>query len=154
MNPFAQAFILGVVCGMRSTFGPALVARKLSGSVPRLFLGRLEFMRSAKTANFLSVAAVGELIGDKLPQTPARTKPGPVVGRTLSGALCGAALGRSAGRGTRSRAVVGALGAVVGSYAFYYLRRTLTRRGLPDLPVALAEDALAFGGGVAVLRKK
>ena len=145
-----QAFVLGVVSGMRSTFGLALVSHRLSQHhSPEL--GRLNFMRSPKTANFFKLAAAGESIGDKLPSTPARTKPGPLVGRALSGALCGAALGRSAGQGVRSGAVLGALGAVLGSYAFYYLRRELTQRGLPDLPVALAEDALAFGSGVGVL---
>ena len=155
-NFSTQAFVLGVVSGMRATFGPALVTHKLSRQVksrqvqPRL--GRLEFMRSPKTASFFKVAAAGEVIADKLPQTPARTQPGPLLGRTLSGALCGAALGRSMGQGARSGAVVGALGAAVGSYAFYYLRRNLTHgQGLPDLPVALAEDALALGGGALVL---
>lgn len=137
---------------MRSTFGLALVSHHLSRQ-RKPALGRLDFMRSPKTANLLKIAAAGEVIGDKLPNTPARTQPGAVVGRMASGALCGAALGRSAGRGARSGAVVGALGAVVGSYAFYYLRRELTQRGLPDLPVALAEDALALGGGAAVLRE-
>ena len=149
-NTLTQAFALGVVSGMRSTFGLALVSYRLSQHrKPKL--GRLDFMRSPKTATFFKVAAAGELIGDKLPQTPARTEPGPFVGRALSGALCGAALARSAGRSARSSAVVGALGAVVGSYAFYYLRRELTEQGLPDLPVALAEDTLAFGGGAAIL---
>ncbi len=136
---------------MRASFGLALVSHRLSQHAnPKL--GRLNFMRSPKTATFFKIAAAGEFIGDKLPQTPARTQPGALVGRALSGALCGAALGRSAGRGARSGAAVGALGAVVGGYAFYYLRRYLTHeQGLPDLPVALAEDALALGGGVAVL---
>ena len=160
MNTATQTFVIGVVCGMRSTFGPALVSHKLSGQG---VTGRREtglsvfsFMASPKTANFLKIAAAGELIADKLPQTPARTQPGPLVGRALSGALCGAALGRAAGsltsRGARTGAVVGALGAVTGSYAFYYLRHYLTdAQNLPDLPVALTEDALAAVGGAVVL---
>lgn len=149
-NILTQAFVLGVVSGMRSTFGVALVSHHLSQQ-RKPALGRLDFMCSPKAATFFKVAAAGEFVGDKLPNTPDRTQPGAVAGRMASGALCGAALGRSAGRGARSGAVVGALGAVVGSYAFYYLRRELTQRGLPDLPVALAEDALALTGGAAVL---
>ncbi len=148
-----QAFILGVVSGMRSTFGLALVSHRLSRH-RNPELGRLNFMRSPKTATFFKVAAAGELVGDKLPNTPDRTQPGAVAGRMVSGALCGAALARSAHRRGRSGAVAGALGAVVGSYAFYYLRRELTARGLPDLPVALAEDALALFGGAAVLSER
>ena len=156
MNTSTQTFVIGVVCGMRSTFGPALVSHKLSrqrsAGHSETRLGSLNFMASPKTANFLKVAAAGELIADKLPQTPARTQAGGLGGRTLSGALCGAALSRSAGQGARTGAIVGALGAVVGSYGFYYLRRYLTHtQGLPDLPVALTEDALAAVGGAAVL---
>ncbi len=155
-NTAIQTFVIGVVCGMRSTFGPALVAHKLSGQGVtgrrETALGALNFMASPRTANFLKVAAAGELIADKLPQTPARTEPGALTGRALSGALCGAALGRSAGQSVRTGAIVGALGAVAGSYAFYYLRRYLTHaQNLPDLPVALTEDALAAVGGAVVL---
>ena len=157
-NPTTQAFALGVVSGMRAALGPALVSHKLSGH-QQLDLGRLNFMRSPTTATVLKVAAAGELVGDKLPRAPARIQPGPLSGRVLSGALCGAvlggaALGRWARQGAVTGAVVGALGAVAGAYACYGLRRALTHeQGLPDLAVALAEDALALAGGVAVLRE-
>ena len=100
-DTLTQAFALGVVSGMRSTFGPAFVSHQLSQHHnPKL--GRLDFLRSPRTANLLKVAAAGEAIGDKLPQTPARTQTGPLVGRALSGALgrprCKL---RGGGRGTR-----------------------------------------------------
>lgn len=151
-NVTTQAFALGVVSGMRSMTGLALVAHDLSRD-RRPKLGRLNFMRSNVTATVLKVAAVGELVGDKLPNTPARTQAGPLVGRALSGALCGAALGRSQRESAVAGALVGAVGAVAGTFAFYALRRTLTEAGLPDLVVALGEDALAFGGGRAVLEQ-
>jgi uncharacterized membrane protein len=158
-NPTTQAFILGVVSGMRAALGPALVSHKLSqrGSPD---LGYLNFMRSPTTAIVLKVAAAGELVGDKLPMTPDRIEPGPLAGRAMSGALCGAALGgavlnRSSRQCALSGALVGALGAVAGAYAFYYLRRELThKQGLPDVWVALAEDAVALGAGLRVLTGK
>lgn len=150
MSNSTQAFVLGVVSGMRAALGPALVSQRLSQH-RQPHLGRLNFMRSPATATLLKIAAAGELIGDKLPMTPARTQPGPLSGRALSGALCGAALNRSARRNTAAGAVLGALGAVVGAYAFYALRRELTQDGLPDVIVAIAEDALAVTGGLAVL---
>ena len=149
-NPLTQAFVIGVVSGMRSALGPALVSHRLSQR-PSPDLGRLNFMRAPTTATVLKVAAAGELIGDKLPMTPARVNPGPLSGRALSGALCGAALSRSARRSVTTGATIGALGAVIGAYAFYHLRRDLTQRGLPDGVVAVAEDALALTGGLAVL---
>lgn len=152
-NPITQAFALGVVSGMRAALGPALVSHALSQRPPP-DLGRLNFMRSPTTAVVLKVAAAGELVGDKLPLTPDRIQPGPLTGRALSGALCGAVLGRSARQGAVTGALVGALGAVAGAHAFYSLRRTLVHdHGLPDLAVALVEDALALASGTAVLGK-
>lgn len=151
-NLTTQAFVLGVVSGMRAALGPALVSHKLSRQ-RQLELGRLNFMRSPKAAAVLKVAAAGELVGDKLPTTPDRIEPGPLAGRAVSGALCGAALSRSARQRALSGALVGALGAVAGACAFYYLRRELTReQGVPDVWVALAEDALALRAGVGVLK--
>lgn len=151
-NTLTQAFTLGIVCGMRAALGPALVSRHLSGR-RRPKLGRLEFMRSPTTAGVLKVAAAGELVGDKLPFAPARVEPGALSGRIASGALCGAALSLSKRENGAAGAVVGAIGAAFGSYAFYSLRRTLTERGgLPDTAVALAEDALALTLGVKALK--
>ena len=151
-NVITQAFAMGVVSGMRSMTGPALVTHYLSRD-RRPRLGRLNFMRSKLTATAFKVAAAGELIGDKLPNTPARTQAGPLVGRALSGALCGAALARGGRESAVTGAVFGAVGGVVGTYAFYALRHTLTEAGLPDLVVALGEDALAVGGGRALLER-
>lgn len=149
-----QAFTLGIVCGMRAALGPALVAQRLSHT-RRPDLGRLSFMRSDGAAALLKLAAAGELIGDKLPTAPARVSPAGLSGRIASGALCGAALNRSVRESGAVGAVAGAVGAVVGSYAFYELRRTLTKRGgLPDVAVALAEDALALGLGLTALEKR
>lgn len=150
----ANPFILGVVCGMRAALGPALVAHEL-GRRRRPKIGQLEFMRSTKTAAVLDVAALGELIGDKLPMTPARVSPTGLSGRIVSGALCGAALSRSAREDTATGAVAGAVGAMLGAYAFYELRRVLTKRGgLPDVAVALAEDALALDLGLTALKTR
>lgn len=150
-NPTTQAFVLGVVSGMRAALSPALVSHKLSRQRPT-DLGRLNFMRSPKAAAALKVAATGELVGDKLPMTPARIEPGPLAGRAVSGALCGVALSRSSHQSALSGALIGALGAVAGAYTFYYLRRELTHEhGLPDVWVALTEDALALGAGLGAL---
>lgn len=151
-NITTQAFALGVVAGMRSMTAPALVTHQLSRD-RRPKLGRLNFMRSKAAATAFKVAAAGELIGDKLPSAPPRTQPGPLVGRALSGALCGAALARSRRESAVAGAVLGAVGGLVGTYAFYGLRGTLTKAGLPDLVVALGEDALAVGGGRAILER-
>ena len=146
-STLSRILTLGVVCGMRAALGPALVSHHVSRQRAEP-LGRLEVLRAPALRAALSVAAVGELVGDKLPAAPARVEPAALAGRFASGALCGAALSRLAGKRSAVGAVVGALGAGAGAYAFYELRRTLTREGrLPDTVVALAEDALALALG-------
>ncbi len=98
------------------------------------------------TAIVFSVLAAGELIGDKLPNTPRRTAPFPLIARTcfggLVGALCAAGLHGPEVEGI----LLGCLGAVAGAFLGYHIRHFLTtQRGMPDLPVALAEDALTIG---------
>ena len=143
------------------TFGLAVLAhaaREQRDDSGRGGLGRLEFISAPATTNVLKVAALGEAVADKLPQTPARTEPPGLIGRTVAGALCGAVLSRSVnhtGRGdTLTGAALGALGAAVGTFAFYRLRRTLTRDyGLPDTAVALAEDALALTVAISAVTR-
>jgi uncharacterized membrane protein len=46
--------------------------------------------------------------------------------------------------------MLGAIGAVAGSYGGYYARSGIeTATGLPDLPVALGEDTVALTLGLA-----
>jgi uncharacterized membrane protein len=64
------------------------------------------------------------------------------------GALCATGLGRSFVVG----AILGAVAAVLGTFATFQIRRTLVKdRGLPDLPVALVEDAVTLAVSVLVL---
>jgi uncharacterized membrane protein len=41
-------------------------------------------------------------------------------------------------------AAAGGLSAIVGAYAGYWLRHSITSRGVKDLPIALLEDATAI----------
>jgi uncharacterized membrane protein len=47
--------------------------------------------------------------------------------------------------------IAGALGALAGTYAGFYLRRKLSEQ-LPDKVVAVAEDVIAVGGGALLAR--
>jgi uncharacterized membrane protein len=148
------AFLIGVVCGLRSLTGPAVVcwAAHLGWiDVSGTLVG---FMGHVLALIIFSVLAVGELIADKLPHIPKRTSPMPLVTRIVLGALCGAALAVAGSDQLAVGAVLGAIGAVVGAFAGYYVRRTLTSGGkLPDLPVALVEDLIAIGGGLFLVSR-
>lgn len=117
--------MLGAVCGMRTFLAPATLAWRgqIEGTPARLLL---------------TAAAVGEAIGDKTPFVPARTSPLSLGGRTLSGALCGAAVAGASG------VAVGVLGALAGTFGAHRARAALTElTGLPDPLLGVAEDALA-----------
>ena len=99
-----------------------------------------------------SILAIGELIGDKLPKTPSRVSLFPLIGRAVFGAGTGGALAAVAGASLPLGIVVGLVGAMVGAYSGFLLRRAITtpRGSLPDMPVALVEDAIAIGGALFV----
>jgi uncharacterized membrane protein len=62
------------------------------------------------------------------------------------------ALATSAGGSPIASAVVGIIGALVGTFAGYHIRRALvTRAHLPDFAVALSEDFIAIAGGLLIV---
>jgi uncharacterized membrane protein len=148
----ALAFVIGVSAGLRSMTAPAFVAWGTRLGWLRLVGTSLSFLGSGVAAWLLTALALGELIADKLPQTPSRIKPGPFGARLLTGALSGAALTVSAGGSLSLGAAVGALGAVAGTFGGYTARtRLVPALGVPDGLVALAEDIVAVGGALLIV---
>jgi uncharacterized membrane protein len=146
---YLLAFLIGIVAGLRAMTAPAAVS--WAARLGWLDLGGapVDFLGFAATPWILTVAALAELVNDKLPKTPSRKAPAAFLARIASGALCGAALGASA-RDLAAGLVAGALGAVVGTLGGYEARTRLARaNGGKDAPIALVEDvvaiALAFG---------
>jgi uncharacterized membrane protein len=152
-NAYAKAACLGVIAGMRSMTAPALISGYLDRTHSDALLDSpLEWLATPTAASVFRVLAAGERIADKLPSVPARTSPGPLIGRGVTGALSGAAVCVADGEGLVEGAVVGALAAIASTFAFYHLRRWLTEATpLPDAAVAAAEDALALGLGRTAL---
>lgn len=125
-----RSALLGVASGSRSSLG--LAAPVLTGGSA----GRLR-----KAATLLAVA--GELTGDKLPVTPARTAPPSLAGRLFAGASGGFALARRSGKGVVLPVLVGAAGAAAGTYGGLAWRTWADKR-VPDWQAAVAEDAAAI----------
>jgi uncharacterized membrane protein len=94
-----------------------------------------------------TAAAAGELVADKTPYIGSRLDAGPLAGRIVSGALCGARVAAGKEGNPVTGAAAGALAAYLSAHVFYHLRRTSTSAGIPDLAFALAEDAAAFAIG-------
>jgi uncharacterized membrane protein len=88
------------------------------------------------------IAALGELVVDKLPSTPARTQARGLVPRIGLGGLSAGLLARSAETPTAVCAAVGAGAAAGAAFAGMAARRALAQR-LPPLAAALVEDLVA-----------
>ena len=141
----ACAVGIGVVAGLRSLLAPAAVAWAAHLGWLHLQGTSLGFMGSKVALIAFSLLAVGELIGDKLPRTPKRTAIAPLLARMVTGGLCGACLSLSANQSLGIGAVLGAVGAVIGAFAGYEIRKRLvTQWNIPDFFVALPEDLIAI----------
>lgn len=120
------AFLFGIVAGLRTFTGEAV------------FFG----LRGGIAGIAFPLLALLEFVTDALPQTPARTAAGSVIVRCVSGAFMGWVVARVPG------AIVGILGALVGTFGGYRARlRLIAKTGA--IPAAIIEDviaiALAFG---------
>jgi len=148
MSPYVLAFLIGAIAGLRSLTPPAAVS--WAARLGWLPLGNtwLAFLGYAFTLYILTVMGLGELVADKLPQTPSRKSPGPFLFRIVSGALCGTALTG----GQVGGLIAGALGGVAGTLGGYEFRARLTKAiGGKDLPIALLEDVIAIGGAIWIV---
>ena len=150
--PALLALLLGVVAGLRSMTAPAAVAWGARLGWLHLEGTALAFLGSAPAVYVLTALMLAELVGDKLPTTPSRTRPGPFIWRIVTGGVAGAALTAGTGHSLMSGAVLGALGAVAGTLGGYRARTGLVRAlRVPDYVVALVEDATAVGGACLIL---
>ncbi|WIB66814.1 MULTISPECIES: DUF4126 family protein [unclassified Curtobacterium] len=150
----ARALLLGVFTGARSATPLAVLALQHDRPSLQGAWQQWPVFRSPVGRGALVASAAGELVADKLPVTPSRLKPGALLGRVTAGAIAGLVIG-SVGGSSVSRlqtAVLGGVGAVIGSYAGYLGRTALGWvSGLPDPVVALVEDAITVAGATAVV---
>jgi uncharacterized membrane protein len=143
MQLIILAFAIGVVAGLRAamplaaiTWAARLGWLSLAGT-PLAFL-------AAPLASYITTAfALLELVGDKLPATPSRKKPGGFVSRVVVGGFAGAALGISLGSAWLG-IVSGVVGAVAGTLGGAACRAKLASACGRDLPAALIEDVVAI----------
>ena len=148
------AFLIGLVCGLRSMTGPALVCWGAHLGWLHLSGSHLAFLGSSIALIVFSLLAVGELIADQLPKIPRRTSAGPLTARVLLGGMCGGALAIAGSASFGMSCLLGGLGGLVGAFAGYTARRVATSEGrLPDFPVAVLEDLIAIGGGLFLVSR-
>jgi len=140
---YVLCVLIGGVTGLRTMTGIALVTVGAHRGWLHLAGTSLGFLAKPVSMYIFIALAIGELISDKLP-VPARTGAGPLAARAVFGGLSASALAFAAGENWIVPALLGAMAAVAGAFAGYWLRRTITSKGVPDLPIALLEDAVAI----------
>jgi uncharacterized membrane protein len=148
---YACAATIGAVSGLRSMTGPAIIATAARARELKVDGTALAWFGSPKAAPVVTALAVGEMIADKLPFMPDRTRPGSLAGRAITGALCGYAVFSPRGRRKAVMgAVVGASAALAASWAGFEYRR---RAPMPSFVAALIEDVVAAAAGAFAIRK-
>ena len=144
------ALLIGVIAGLRAMTAPAAISWGAHLGVLNPDGTWLAFLGYTWTPWIFTLLAIGELISDQLPSTPSRTVPIPFGTRILSGALCGAAIGATAGSLVIG-AVAGGIGAVVGTLGGRAVRGRLAAAFGKDRPAAFIEDAVAIVGAALIV---
>ena len=141
-----MAFAFGIVAGLRTLTAPAVVSWAAYLGWLNLPGSPVAFMASTWAVAIFSLLAICEFVGDVLPKTPKRTAPAPLAARILSGSLCGACLCASANQSLAIGAAFGAIGAVIGAFGGYEIRKRLVAGwNIKDIFVAIPEDLIAIG---------
>jgi uncharacterized membrane protein len=151
MSLLILAILIGIIAGLRSLTTPAVVSWAARLGWIHLNSSWLAFLGYSWTPWVLSIAALGELIVDKLPSTPSRKAPPSFAFRIISGSISGAAIGVSHGS-LLVGLLGGAVGAVIGTLGGAAARSALARMLGRDLPAALLEDAVAIVGAILILK--
>jgi len=145
----ALAVGIGAVAGLRALTAPAVLAWATERRLIRLGSSPFATTISGTASRRITDFALGELIADKLPFTPSRLNATPLASRIVSGAICGATIYGVVKRPLTEGAILGGIGAIAGAFVGYHMRKRLSR-DMPDLGVAILEDAFAIGGGVLI----
>jgi uncharacterized membrane protein len=152
MTILVLCFLLGCATGLRSLTAPAVVCWAAHLGWLHFEGAKLAFLGHPAALIVFTLLALAELMADKLPRTPARTAPLGLSARIAFGGLCGVALATSAGGNLLVAALVGIIGALVGTFAGYNARQALVVRAhLPAFAVALAEDVIAIAGSLLIV---
>jgi uncharacterized membrane protein len=114
----------------------------------------LALIGSLPAVIILSLLAIGEIIFDKLPNTPNRTAPPGLIGRIVTGGFTGACVSLGGGRSAYVGAALGVVGGIVGCFGGYQVRARIVKSlRQPDFNIAMVEDLIAIGGSLFIVSR-
>lgn len=149
---FRQAAGLGMIAGARTFMAPAVISHMYSRH-PSRYLEHtpFAFMQTITTSKVFKVLALGELVGDKLPNTPNRTAVPGLIGRTVSGILAGATVYQAHGKKPVIGGLIGGVSAVAATFGCFFLRRAVGKNTpIPDPVIGAVEDVLTIAAGISI----
>ena len=150
MHLMVFALLIGIIAGLRAMTAPTAVSWAAKVGWLPLAGTHLSFLGSTWAVGILTLAALGEIVNDKLPNTPSRKSPPQFITRVVMGSLAGAAVGLGLGS-VWCGLVCGAIGAVLGTLGGAAFRGWLAGVFGKDLPAALVEDAIAIVGSYLIV---
>ena len=147
-------FAIGMISGLRALTAPAVVCWAAHLGWLNLQNSHLAWMGSIAAVAIFSILALAEIVNDKLPATGSRLAPPSLVIRAVMGGFAGSALGFAAAHSIFPGILLGAVGALAGSFLGYHIRRGIVASlKVPDFPIALVEDAIAIGCGLLIVSR-
>jgi uncharacterized membrane protein len=150
MTIYLLALALGVVAGLRVMTVPAAVSWAAHLGLLQLKGSWLAFLSNAWVPWLLTALAIGELIADQLPTTPARTVPVQFGARIVTGAVAGGVVAMNTAN-WNAGAAAGAVGAVIGTLGGRAFRARLASLFGRDRPAAFIEDAVAIAAALLIV---
>ncbi len=140
-----RAVLAGAATGLRSTSGVGALVETGSSGLPAVC--------TAPPARIVAGLAVGgELVGDKLPNTPSRLELPGLTARVVLAAVAGAVIARSAGRHPVPAIALAATTAAVSVRVGHDLRAAASTR-VPPIAAAVGEDVVALGLALLAARR-
>ena len=137
---YVLAILIGVAAGLRAVTPIAAIAWGAYLGWIDLSATPLAFMGNIIAVVIITLLAIAEFVSDQLPNTPSRKVPVQFGTRILLGAFAGALLMIDS---WIIGAILGAVGAVLGTYGGADIRARLAKSFGRDLPAALIEDVVA-----------
>jgi len=154
-SPFVLllAFLIGFFSGLRALTPATMTA--WAAQIEWLRLPRaLAWFGTMPAAIIFTVLALAELVNDKNPKAGNRTAPPALTARIVTGGFSGACVAAAGAQGMLIGALIGAAGAIAGTFGGYQARAKLVKAlGVPDFIVAVAEDLVTICGSLWVVSR-